>query len=43
MADLYGVTTDYLLGRDETSKYYKEMSTPITKECLEFMHDYPVL
>lgn len=42
MADLYGVTTDYLLGRDEISKHYKEISTPVGKECLHFMHDCPV-
>ena len=40
MADLYGVTTDFLLGR--TKQLTNHMKEPISIEALPVMHGYPV-
>ena len=39
MAELYGVTTDYLLGRDDHTVAPGE---PIPKQCLKLFHETPV-
>ena len=40
MADLYGVTTDFLLGR--TKQLTNHMKEPLSIEALPVMHGYPV-
>lgn len=41
MADLYGVTTDFLLGRSESGHYFDDM-TVLNKKLLPVMHEKPV-
>ena len=41
MADLYGVTTDFLLGRSESEHYFDDM-TLLNKKLLPVMHEKPV-
>ena len=41
MADLYGVTTDFLLGRSESERYFDDM-TVLKKKLLPIMHEKPV-
>lgn len=41
MADLYGVTTDFLLGRSESERYFDDM-TVLNKKLLPIMHEKPV-
>lgn len=41
MADLYGVTTDFLLGRTESEHFFYEM-VRLNKKLLPIMHEKPV-
>ena len=41
MADLYGVTTDYLLGRTDTEQCFENMVS-LSKNLLPIMHEKPV-
>ncbi len=41
MANLYGVTTDFLLGRSESERYLDDM-TVLNKKLLPVMHEKPV-
>lgn len=41
MADLYGVSTDFLLGRSESEHYFDDM-TVLNKKLLPVMHEKPV-
>ena len=42
MADLYGVSTDYLLGRTDSSNPFRRIAESIDKDILPFLHDHPV-
>lgn len=42
MADLYGVSTDYLLGRTDAANPFSHIVESIDKDILPFIHDHPV-
>ena len=42
MADLYGVSTDYLLGRTDFSNPFRRIAESIDKDILPFLHDHPI-
>ena len=42
LADLYGVTTDYLLGRSVPSMSPKLEYTPVSPDALPALHGFPV-
>lgn len=42
MADLYGVSTDYLLGRMDSAQPFGNLTEEINKNILPFLHEHPV-
>ncbi len=42
LADLYGVTTDYLLGRSGLAQPLNQQTKPISTETLQLLHGCPV-
>ena len=42
LADLYGVSVDYLLGRTDQMNPFKEVSESVDPHMLQFLHECPV-
>ena len=42
VADLHGVSVDYLLGRTDNANPFRRITESIDKDILPFLHDHPV-